>query len=134
MGMISEFKTFIKQGNVIDLAVGVVIGGAFGGVVGSLVNDVIMPPIGYILQGVEFKELEIVLQRDAENVVTSAIRYGMFLQAVISFLITAFAIFLFVKAYNRLKAKEEAVSEAPAIPMPTREEELLAEIRDLLKK
>lgn len=135
MGMISEFKTFIQRGNVIDLAVGVVIGGAFGGIVNSMVNDIIMPPIGYILQGVEFKDLEIVLQRDAENVVTSAIRYGMFLQAVISFLITAFAIFMFVKAYNRLKAKEDAAPEVPAAPpAPTREEVLLAEIRDLLKK
>lgn len=120
-----EFKDFISKGNVVELAVGVVIGGAFGKIVDSAVNDIIMPPIGYALKGIDFKDLVLKLG-DAE------IKYGNFIQVSIVFLITAFFLFLVVKAYNRMKKKDEA---APApTPEPTNEEKLLTEIRDLLKK
>jgi large conductance mechanosensitive channel len=125
MGMMKEFKDFISKGNVVELAVGVVIGGAFGKIVDSAVNDIIMPPIGYALKGIDFKDLVLKLG-DAE------IKYGNFIQVSIVFLITAFFLFLVVKAYNRMKKKDEA---APApTPEPTNEEKLLTEIRDLLKK
>ncbi len=125
MGMMKEFKDFISKGNVVELAVGVVIGGAFGKIVDSAVNDIIMPPIGYALKGIDFKDLVLKLG-DAE------IKYGNFIQVSIVFLITAFFLFLVVKAYNRMKKKDEA-APAPATE-PTNEEKLLTEIRDLLKK
>lgn len=125
MGMMQEFKDFISKGNVVELAVGVVIGGAFGKIVDSAVNDIIMPPIGYALKGIDFKDLVLKLG-DAE------IKYGNFIQVSIVFLITAFFLFLVVKGYNRMKKKEEAAPAAP--PAPTNEEKLLTEIRDLLKK
>lgn len=136
MGFIQEFKEFAVKGNAIDLAVGVIIGGAFGKIVSSVVDDIIMPPIGYLLGGVNFKDLSIKLgeklAEDGKTMETVAITYGNFLQNVIDFLIIAFCVFLLVKGINSLKKKEEAAPEAPA--EPSNEEKLLGEIRDLLKK
>ena len=125
MGLFSEFKTFAMRGNVIDLAVGVVIGGAFGGIVNSFVGDVIMPIIGILTGGVDFTGL-------SYTVGDAAIAYGKFIQAVFSFTIIAFVLFLVIKGMNATKKKTE---EAPAAPAaPSSEEILLSEIRDLLKK
>lgn len=138
MGMIKEFKDFISRGNVLDLAVGVVIGAAFGKIVNSLVNDIIMPPIGYILHGVNFTNLRLTIQQaqlDADGKVVNpevAVTYGNFIQGIIEFVIIAFCIFLVVKAFNHMRKKEAEVPAAP--PVPTTEEQLLMEIRDLLKK
>jgi large conductance mechanosensitive channel len=150
MGLLQEFKTFALKGNVMDMAVGVIIGGAFGKIVTSLVNDVIMPPIGYLTGGVDFKDLKWVIQEAAEATETSAavaevaLKYGAFLQQVFDFLIIAISVFAMIKIANKLtslrKKEEEAVEEpapepAPAPePEPTKEEVLLAEIRDLLKE
>ncbi len=128
MSMIKEFKEFAMRGNVVDLAVGIIIGAAFGKIVSSLVNDVIMPPIGILVGGVDFSNLAITLKGAAEGVSAVVIRYGVFINAVIDFVIVAFAIFLLIRAINTFKKKEEA---APAAP--PRQEVLLAEIRDLLK-
>ena len=135
MAFIKEFKEFAMRGNVVDLAVGVVIGAAFGKIVTSLVADVIMPPIGYITGGVDFSDKKIVLKEadPAHKVLETAIHYGSFINAIIQFLIIAFCIFLVVKAINSLKKEEEAPA-APADPEPTKEEILLTEIRDLLAK
>lgn len=137
MGLISEFKDFINKGNAIDLAVGVVIGAAFGKIVNSIVNDLIMPPIGLAIGGVNFSELNITLKDaavDAAGAVIPAVtlNYGNFIQILIEFLIIAFAIFMVVKGINKMKKAEEAAPAAP--PAPTKEEKLLSEIRDLLKK
>ena len=148
MGLLQEFKTFALKGNVMDMAVGVIIGGAFGKIVTSLVNDVIMPPIGYLTGGVDFKDLKWVIQEAAEATDTTAaiaevsLKYGAFLQQVFDFLIIAISVFAMIKIANKLtnlrKKEEEAVEEpapAPAPePEPTKEEVLLAEIRDLLKE
>lgn len=136
MGMLQEYKEFISKGNVIDLAVGVVIGGAFGKIISSLVNDIIMPPIGYLLQGVNFRDLKVVLTKastDAAGVVTPevAITYGNFIQIAIEFLIIAWVIFMVVKAINSMKRKDDAAVPPPG---PTVQESLLMEIRDSLKK
>lgn len=136
MGVVSEFKEFISRGNVVDLAVGVIIGGAFGKIVSSVVDDIIMPPIGVLLGGVNFSSLKLVLKEastDAGGKVVEAvtINYGNFIQTGIDFMIIAAAIFLFVKAFNSLKRKEEAPA---APPEPSNEEKLLMEIRDLLSK
>ena len=134
MGFLSEFKTFAMKGNVIDLAVGVVIGAAFGTITKSLVEDVIMPPLGMLISNVDFTALKLVL-KDAVVVngevlqPAVSINYGNFLQTVVNFLIIAFAIFLLVRLINRLRVKE-AATPAPAI---NKQEVLLAEIRDLLK-
>ncbi len=139
MKLISEFKAFAMRGNVVDMAVGIIIGGAFGKIVSSVVADVIMPPIGLLLGGVKFTDLKIVLKDqvvDAAGQVTSqavAINYGNFIQTTVDFLIIAFAIFMMIKAMNSLKKKEEAPAEEPAPPAPTKEELLLTEIRDILK-
>lgn len=140
MGMLKEFKEFAIKGNVIDLAVGVIIGTAFGKIVASFVNDVIMPPIGLLLGGVDFKDLKVYLKdeilNDAGEVATEAVtlNYGMFIQNVIDFGIIAFVIFLAIKGINRMNRKEEP-APAPAPPAePTKSEVLLEEIRDLLKK
>jgi len=130
MGMVSEFKDFAMRGNVVDMAVGIVIGGAFGKIVSSFVQDVLMPPIGLALGGVDFSNLAIVLKAAAGETEAVLIKYGLFVQTVIDFIIIAFAIFLVVKAMNSLK-KEEA---PPAPPEPSAEESLLTEIRDLLKR
>ena len=120
------------RGNIIDMAVGIIIGGAFGKIVASLVKDVIMPPIGLLVGGVDFTALRLVLKEGADAASTVTINYGTFLQTAIDFIILAFAIFMMVRVMNRLKKKEEAVPAAP--PAPSNEEVLLAEIRDLLKK
>jgi large conductance mechanosensitive channel len=103
MGMMKEFREFAVKGNMIDLAVGIVIGTAFGKIVNSLVNDVIMPPIGYLIGGVDFKALTLVLKRGADGVPTAEMRYGMFIQMVVEFLIIAWAVFLMVKVINRVR-------------------------------
>lgn len=125
------------RGNVVDLAVGVIIGGAFGKIVTSMVNDIIMPPIGYLMGGVDFADLKLVIQEavmDGETVVTPAVsvNYGTFINVVIDFLIVAFCIFAIVKGMNSMKKKEEAAPAAP--PAPSKEETLLTEIRDELRK
>jgi large conductance mechanosensitive channel len=135
MGMVSEFREFIARGNVIDLAVGVIIGGAFGKIVTSLVDQVIMPPIGLALGGIDFSKLEWVLKPEdpaTEAVEKVAIQYGAFINTMIQFLIVAFVIFLMVKAINSLRRQEAAEPVEPAAP--TTSEALLTEIRDLLKK
>jgi large conductance mechanosensitive channel len=132
MGMGKEFKEFAIKGNMIDMAVGIIIGAAFGKIVASLVNDVIMPAVGMLVGGVDFTGLAWVLATDAEGAPTASLAYGQFIQTVVDFLIIAFAIFIVIKWINSLKRKEE---EAPAPPpAPSREEQLLAEIRDLMKR
>jgi len=132
MGMIKEFKEFAVKGNVVDMAVGIIIGAAFGKIITSLVADVIMPPIGVALGGVDFSNLSIIVQEAIDKKPAVVISYGKFLQTIIDFTIIAFAIFMAVKAMNSLKKKEV---EAPAAPAPpTTQEVLLAEIRDLLQK
>ncbi len=133
MSVAKEFKEFISKGNVIDLAVGVIIGAAFGKIITSLVDDIIMPPIGYMTGGVDFANKKVILvAADAANKVEEvAIRYGNFINMLLQFFIVALCIFAVVKAINSLKRKEEAAAAPPA--GPTREEELLADIRDILK-
>ena len=134
MAIIKEFKEFAMRGNVVDLAVGVIIGAAFGKIVTSLVNDIIMPPIGFLLGGIDFSDKKIILVQDdaAKKVAEVAIRYGTFINSIIDFVIVAFCIFLVIKGINSMKKKEE---EAPAAaPAPSNEEVLLTEIRDLLAK
>jgi large conductance mechanosensitive channel len=140
MSLAKEFKEFAMRGNVVDLAVGIIIGGAFGKIVSSIVADVIMPPIGLLLGGVKFTDLKIFLTDpvvDAAGVITKqavSINYGNFVQSLVDFLIIAFAIFMMIKGMNSMKKKEIAAPvEAPAPPEPTKEELLLAEIRDILK-
>ncbi len=134
MAIIKEFKEFAMRGNVVDLAVGVIIGAAFGKIVTSLVNDIIMPPIGYITGGIDFKNLKVLIKPGdpAKKIADVSINYGNFINTMIEFLIVAFCIFMVVKAINSLKKPEEA--PAPADPVPTKEEILLTEIRDLLAK
>jgi len=135
MGMLQEFKEFAVKGNVVDLAVAVIVGGAFGKITSSLVNDVIMPPIGLLLGGVNFSELAITLKDATEEAAAVTINYGLFLQTVIDFVIIAFVIFMVIKGINASKRKKDEVPTAPAAPPePSNEEKLLAEIRDLLKK
>lgn len=140
MSFISEFKAFAMRGNVVDMAVGIIIGGAFGKIVSSIVADIIMPPVGLLLGGVKFTDLKFELKPavlDATGAVKTAavsINYGNFLQTTVDFLIIAFAIFMMIKAMNSMKRKQEAPVEAPAPPVPTKEEVLLAEIRDILKE
>ena len=129
MKFFEEFKTFIMRGNLIDMAVGVIIGGAFGKIVTSLVNDVIMPIFGIILGNINISSLEYRISAPVEGVEQAVIKYGMFLQDVINFLIIAFCIFVFIKIMNKLYKKKE---EAPALPKPSNEEILLTEIRDTL--
>jgi large conductance mechanosensitive channel len=131
--MFKEFKEFMMRGNVVDLAVALVIGGAFKKIIGSFVADVLMPPIGMLLGGVNFTELKLVLIEAVDKKPAVTINYGTFIQVVVDFVIVAFAIFMLIKVMNAMKkAKEE---EAPAAPAgPTNEEVLLGEIRDLLKK
>jgi len=137
MGFISEFKQFAMRGNVLDMAVGIIIGGAFGKIVSSFVTDVIMPPIGILLGGVDFSDLKFIIKGSVLNdagELTKAVtlNYGLFINSIIDFVIIAIAIFAMVKAMNTIKKKEEAVPPPP--PEPTNQEKLLAEIRDLLKK
>ena len=140
MSMIKEFKEFAMRGNVVDMAVGIIIGGAFGKIISSLVSDIIMPPIGFLLGGVNFTDLKLVIKDAFLNsagveVPAVSINYGSFIQVTIDFLIIAFAIFMMIKAMNSMKKKEEAAPATPPPPQePTNEEKLLGEIRDLLKK
>jgi large conductance mechanosensitive channel len=133
--VLQEFKAFISRGNVIDLAVGIIIGAAFTAIVNSLVNDIIMPPIGVILGGIDFSNFFITLSKgsyatlaEAQKAGAATLNYGLFINAVIKFLIVAWAVFILVKQVNRFRRKEDAVT-----PPPPRQEVLLAEIRDLLK-
>lgn len=131
MGVISEFKAFAVKGNVVDMAVGIIIGAAFGKIVTSFVGDVIMPPIGMLIGGMDFSDLAITLKAATADTPAVMLAYGKFIQSVIDFVIVAFAIFMGVKAINQLKREEAVAPSAP--PVPTKEEELLSEIRDLLK-
>ena len=135
MSFISEFKEFAMRGNVIDMAVGVVIGGAFGKIVSSLVGDIIMPVVGAITGGVNFTDLKLTLQEAAEGAPAVTINYGSFIQTMVDFLIIAFCIFCVIKALNTLKNKLPKEEEAaPAEPETPADIALLTEIRDLLKK
>ncbi len=130
-----EFKKFISRGNVVDLAVGLILATYFGAIVKSLVNDVIMPPVGLLLGGIDFSEFKIVIKEAQPGAAEVAINYGIFINTIITFLIVGFAIFILVKMYNKTKErllKEEEAQTAPA--PPSKEEVLLTEIRDLLKK
>ena len=131
MSLIKEFKAFAARGNVIDMAVGIIIGAAFGKIVSSFVGDVIMPPIGLILGGVDFSDLAVTLKAAEGDIPAVVIAYGKFIQTIIDFLIISFAIFMGLKAINTLKKKQEEEAAAPA--GPTKDQELLTEIRDLLK-
>jgi len=134
MSIVKEFREFAVKGNVVDMAVGIVIGAAFGKIVSSLVSDVVTPPLGYVIGGVDFTQLAVTLPAVRGGVEPVAVRYGMFLQATFDFLIVALAIFVLVKMINRLRRREEAKA-APAVPVaPPRQEVLLEEIRDLLKQ
>lgn len=132
MKFIDEFKAFAMKGNVVDMAVGIIIGAAFGSIVTSLVNDVLMPPIGMLIGGIDFSALSIRLSNPIDNTKPVEILYGKFLNTVINFIIIAFAIFTLVKAMNKLKKKEEEKPTPP--PAPSAEVVLLTEIRDLLSK
>jgi large conductance mechanosensitive channel len=131
MSIVSEFREFAMKGNVVDMAVGIIIGAAFGKIVSSLVSDVVTPPLGYIIGGVDFTDLAVTLPAIREGAEAVTIRYGVFLQALFDFIIVAFAIFMLVKLINRVRRKEEVAPSAP--PPPSKEEVLLTEIRDLLK-
>jgi large conductance mechanosensitive channel len=131
MSMMKEFKEFAMRGNVVDLAVGIIIGGAFGKIVSSVVSDVIMPPIGLMMGGVDFSNLAITLKAAEGANPAVTINYGVFLNTIIDFLIVAFAIFMLIRAMNSMKKKEEAAPAPP--PAPPKQEVLLTEIRDLLK-
>jgi large conductance mechanosensitive channel len=137
MKILQEFKQFAMKGNMVDMAVGIIIGAAFGKIVSSLVNDVIMPPLGLLIGGVDFTDLKFTLKNagvdEAGNAINAVtLNWGTFVQTALDFLIVAFAIFLMIKAMNQIKKKEEEAPAAP--PEPTKEEKLLTEIRDLLKK
>jgi len=132
MSMISEFKKFAMRGNVVDLAVAVVIGAAFGRIVTSFVNDVLMPPIGLLLGGIDFTEFIWTLKDATEEAAAVTVNYGMFIQQMVDFTIIAFAIFMVIRAFEKMKRKEEDIPSPP--PEPNAEEKLLTEIRDLLKE
>jgi large conductance mechanosensitive channel len=132
MGMMKEFKAFAMRGNVVDMAVGIIIGGAFGKIVSSFVADVIMPPLGKLLGKVNFADLAITLKEASGDVAAVTLNYGKFIQTAVDFVIIALAIFMVVKGMNALKKKEETTPAAP--PAPSKEESLLTEIRDLLKQ
>ncbi len=143
MGFLKEFKEFAVKGNVMDMAVGVIIGGAFGKIVTSVVNDIIMPPIGLLVGGVDFSDMKLTMKQQvldaAGEVVSPAVtwNYGAFIQQVVDFTILAFCVFILVKLINSLNKKKEAPAPAPAPapePQPSKEEVLLTEIRDLLKE
>lgn len=130
MGIIKEFQEFAIKGNVLDMAVGIIIGGAFGAIVKSLVDDIIMPPIGVIIGGIDFSQLGLTIKAATETSDAVVLKYGAFLNNIITFVIVAWAVFLLVKAMNSFKKKQEA---APP-PAPPKQEVLLTEIRDLLAK
>jgi large conductance mechanosensitive channel len=138
MKLINEFKDFAMKGNVVDMAVGIIIGGAFGKIISSVVSDIIMPPIGLLLGGVNFTDLKATLKSAQVDAATGKIvqavtlNYGQFVQTTVDFLIIAFAIFMMVKAMNAMKKKEAVAPSSP--PVPSKEELLLTEIRDILKR
>jgi large conductance mechanosensitive channel len=133
MKVVNEFKAFAMKGNVVDMAVGIIIGAAFGKIIASMVSDVIMPPLGLLIGGVNFTDLKFVMKAAVGENPAVTLNYGNFLQVVFDFLIVAFVVFLMIKAMNSAKKKQiEAPPAAP--PAPTKEEVLLTEIRDLLKK
>jgi large conductance mechanosensitive channel len=132
MSMMSEFREFAMRGNVVDMAVGIVIGAAFGKIVSSFVDDVLMPPLGLAIGGVEFSELSMTLKQAVGEAEAVTLNYGAFLQTVVDFVIIAFAIFMVIKAMNSMKKKEEAKPDEPA--KPSEEVVLLTEIRDMLKR
>ena len=132
MGLVQEFMEFAVKGNVVDMAVGVIIGGAFGKIVTSLVNDLVMPALGIAVGGINFSSLAVTLKEAVGDKPAVVLKYGVFLQTVFDFLIVAFAIFVAIKAMNKLKRAEPAAAPAPA--PPSKEVELLTEIRDALKK
>lgn len=134
MSILKEFKTFAVKGNVVDMAVGIIIGAAFGKIVSSFVGDIIMPPLGVLIGGVDFTDLAVTLKAAEGDLPAVVLAYGKFIQSIIDFVIVAFAIFMGIKLINRLKREEEVTVEAPvAPPAPSNEEVLLSEIRDLLK-
>jgi large conductance mechanosensitive channel len=132
MSIVTEFKEFAVKGNMVDMAVGIIIGAAFGQIVTSLVNDLIMPPLGLLIGGVDFSDLAVTLKAAEDGAEAVLLSYGSFINTTINFLIIAFAIFLVIKAINRMKRKAEEQPAEP--PSPPREQVLLEEIRDLLKK
>jgi len=136
MKIIDEFKAFALKGNVMDMAVGIIIGGAFGKIVSSFVNDVIMPPIGLLVGGVNFTDLKVTMKDAVGDIPAVTLNYGNFLQVTFDFLIIAFSIFMVIKFMNNLNRKKEAADAVvpPPPPAPSKEEQLLTEIRDLLKK
>ena len=131
MSILSEFKAFAVKGNVVDMAVGIIIGAAFGKIVSSFVGDVVMPPIGLLIGGVDFSDLAVVLKAAEGDSAAVVLAYGKFIQTVVDFIIVAFAIFMGIKVINRLKREEAAAPAEP--PAPSAEQQLLGEIRDLLK-
>lgn len=132
MGYLKEFKEFAIKGNAIDLAVGIIIGAAFGKIITSLVEDIIMPPIGFVTNGIDFSKLKAVLKPadESHKVAEVAVKYGNFINNILQFLIIAFCVFLIVKLFNKLRKKQEVII---VIPPPTKEEALLTDIRDILK-
>ncbi|MDD2941529.1 MAG: large-conductance mechanosensitive channel protein MscL [bacterium] len=133
MGIIKEFKEFAIKGNMVDMAVGIIVGGAFGKIVSSLVNDVLMPPIGMLLGGMDFGDFALILKDAADGQAAVSLKYGAFIQNGIDFIIVAFAIFILVKGINALKRQEQKQEVKADAPAPSAEQVLLAEIRDLLK-
>jgi len=136
--IIDEFKAFAIKGNMIDMAVGIIIGSAFGKIVSSFVNDIIMPPLGVLIGGVDFSDLTVIIKKAVGDAPAVTLNYGAFIQVIIDFMIIAWVIFIFVKGINTLKKKENEANAAAAAPpaptVPTKEETLLTEIRDLLKE
>lgn len=132
MGLMKEFKDFAMRGNVIDMAVGIIIGAAFGKIVASLVNDVLMPPLGLLVGNVNFTDLAITLKEAVGDSPAVLLKYGAFIQTIFDFIIIAFAIFMMIKWINKLKKKEKEAPAAP--PTPSKQEVLLTEIRDILKQ
>ena len=131
MKILDEFKSLAMKGNVIDMAVGIIIGAAFGKIVSSIVNDIIMPPLGLLIGGVNFTDLKIVMKAASDAGPAVTLNYGNFLQVIFDFIIVAFAVFMAIKAMNSAKRKQDAIPATP--PSPSKEEVLLAEIRDILK-
>ena len=134
MSLLNEFKTFAIRGNVVDMAIGGIMGAAFGKVVASLVNDVIMPPIGVLVGGVEFGNLAVTLKEAVGEVPAVTLNYGQFIQTIVDFTIVAAAVFFAVKVINQLQKQHAAAPPPAAPPAPSREEQLLTEIRDLMKE
>jgi large conductance mechanosensitive channel len=134
MKLLDEFKAFALKGNVVDIAVGIIIGAAFGKIVSSAVSDIIMPPLGLLIGGVNFTDLKLVMKAATETAPAVTWNYGNFLQATFDFVIIAFAVFMLIKAIILAKKKQEEAPAPPVPPVPTKEVVLLTEIRDLLKK